>query len=1021
MSQVGQMERITQNRLAALLRDQLGYDHLGDWKDRENNRNFEPELLRSWLACRGVSDALIQKTLTELERRVAVGGVRSLYEANRDVYDGLRYGVKVSPGPGEQNETVWLIDWKHPENNDFQLAEEVTVVGENTKRPDIVLYVNGIALAVFELKRSSVTVTEGIRQNLDNQRKDFIRPFFSTVQFLFAGNDTEGLRYGTIETKEKYYLEWKEAPLSENKLDSAVLRLCEKRRFLELIHDFIVFDAGTKKLCRRNQYFGVKEAQKRMRQREGGIIWHTQGSGKSLTMVWLAKWIRENIENARVLIITDRTELDSQIEKVFKGVDEDILRTKSGAHLVDVLNSSTESLVCSLIHKFGAREEGTIDDFLRDIESHVPKGFTVKGEMFVFIDECHRTQSGKLHDAMEKLMPNATFVGFTGTPLLRSDKQSSLEVFGTYIHDYRYDEAVRDGVVLDLRYEARDINQTLDSPDQVDQWFDAKTRGMTEVAKAHVKKRWGTMQSVLSAKQRLERIVFDICLDMETKQRLLDGHGNAILVSDSIYNACRFYELFQRTALKGHCAIITSYSPMIADTKGEETGEGTTAALQQYETYRRMLADHFDEPEDAAAGKVELYEEQVKKRFIEEPGQLKLLIVVDKLLTGFDAPPATYLYIDKKMRDHGLFQAICRVNRLDDDSKEYGSIVDYMDLFKSLESAIHDYTGEAFAGFDAVDVTGLLKNRLEMARQVFEETRESIRALCEPVGVKPTTQDYVRYFCPSDETDPDKRTEYERRRVQLYKLAGKLARTYADLAAEPVDAGYSETEAAAIKREVEHFTKASEEVRLASGDYVDMKALEPAMRQLLDTFVRADGSEKFTNFDDLTLVDLLVREGPTAVDKLPEGLRRNQDAMAETIENNVRKVIIEESAVNPKYYERMSQLLDSLMQARRNAALDYKEYLARIVELAKKAQYGRSDDYYPPTILTGPQRALYDNLDKDADLALQLDKAIRGALRDGWRENPFKQKEVRRAIENVARDEAKAQAIFELAVAQHAY
>jgi type I restriction enzyme R subunit len=1021
MSQVGQVERMTQNRLAGLLREQLQYDHLGVWKDRENNRNVEPELLRLWLSRRGVSDALIQKVLAELERRTAVGGVRSLYDANREIYDALRYGVKVSPGPGEQTETVWLIDWKHPENNDFQLAEEVTVIGENTKRPDIVLYVNGIALALFELKRSSITVSEGIRQNLDSQRKEFIRPFFSTVQFLFAGNDTEGLRYGAIETREKYYLEWKEAPLSENKLDSGVLQLCEKRRFLELIHDYIVFDAGTKKLCRHNQYFGVKAAQARMLQREGGIIWHTQGSGKSLTMVWLAKWIRENVENARVLIITDRTELDGQIERVFKGVDEDILRTKSGAHLVDVLNSSTESLVCSLIQKFGAREEGNVDDFLRDIEAHLPKDFRVKGEMFVFIDECHRTQSGKLHQAMKQLIPNATVVGFTGTPLLHADKQSSLEVFGTYIHQYRYNEAVRDGVVLDLRYEARDINQTLDSPEQVDQWFDAKTRGMTEVAKAHVKKRWGTMQSVLSAKQRLERIVFDICLDMETKQRLLDGHGNAILVSDSIYNACRFYEFFQQTALKGHCAIVTSYSPTIADVKGEETGEGTTAAIQQYETYRRMLSEHFDEPQDTAADKAELFEEEVKKRFIEEPGQMKLLIVVDKLLTGFDAPPATYLYIDKKMRDHGLFQAICRVNRLDDEGKDYGYVVDYMDLFKSLESAIHDYTGEALSGFDVEDVAGLLKNRLEMARQVFEESRESIRALCEPVGVEPTTQEYVRFFCPSDETELDKLSEYERRRVHLYKLASKLARAYADLAAEATEAGYSDAEANAIKREVEHYTKASEEIRLASGDYVDMKALEPAMRQLLDTFVRADGSERLTNFDDLTLVELLVREGPGAVDQLPEGLRGSQDAIAETIENNVRKVIIEESAVNPKYYERMSQLLDSLMEARRNSALDYKQYLARVAELAKQVTDGGTPSNYPAEIATQAQRALYDNLDRDADFVLRVDKAIRDAILDGWRENAFKQRAVRRAIASVAQNEAKTQAIFELAVAQRGY
>ena len=296
--------------------------------------------------------------------------------------------MKVRPDVGEQNVTVWLIDWENPANNDFAIAEEVTVAGVHDKRPDIVLYVNGIALGVLELKRSTVSVTEGIRQNLDNQKKDFIRPFFATVQLVMAGNDTEGLRYGVIETREKYYLNWKEDSPVTHPLDRGLHQLCRKDRLLEIIHDFIVFDAGIKKICRHNQYFGVRAAQESVKRREGGIIWHTQGSGKSLTMVWLAKWIREHVENARALIITDRTELDEQIEKVYNGVDEDIYRTKSGADLVSVLNLNEEWLICSLIHKFGTSEEGDIDAYLKDIESHLPKGFHANGDIFVFVDEC---------------------------------------------------------------------------------------------------------------------------------------------------------------------------------------------------------------------------------------------------------------------------------------------------------------------------------------------------------------------------------------------------------------------------------------------------------------------------------------------------------------------------------------------------------------------------------------------------------------------------------------------------------
>ena len=452
MSKVGQREIQTQRRVVAFFRNALGYKYLGHWQDRPDNRNVEGEHIADWLKRQGHGDKIVDKVLFELNKTAGLGGSKTPYDANREVYGLLRYGVKVRPDVGEQNVTVWLIDWKNPGNNNFAIAEEVTVRGENTKRPDLVLYVNGIALGVLELKRSTVSVTEGIRQNLDSQKKEFIQPFFSTVQLVLAGNDTEGLRYGVIETAEKYWLHWKEAEALPDADDNPLLRelsqLCGKERLLEIIHDFVVFDAGVKKICRHNQYFGVKAAQARVKRREGGIIWHTQGSGKSLTMVWLAKWIREHVTDARVLLITDRTELDEQIEKVFKGVSEDIHRTRSGADLVRVLNTSDEWLIASLIHKFGAAEEGDVEQFVEDIRSHLPKNFHAKGEIFVFVDECHRTQSGKLHEAMKELLPGAMLIGFTGTPLLKSDKQRSIETFGPYIHAYKYDEAVKDGVVL---------------------------------------------------------------------------------------------------------------------------------------------------------------------------------------------------------------------------------------------------------------------------------------------------------------------------------------------------------------------------------------------------------------------------------------------------------------------------------------------------------------------------------------------------------------------------------------------
>ena len=1048
MSIVGQHEIVTQRRVIAFFRDALGYAYLGHWKDRPGNSNVEKDLLTGWLKRQGHSGRLVGKTLDVLDKAVALTGSKTLYDANSEVYGLLRYGVKIKPGVGEKTKTVRLIDWEQIENNDFAIAEEVTVFGKNTKRPDLVLYVNGIALGVLELKRSTVSVTEGIRQNLDSQKHEFIQPFYATVQLVLAGNDTEGLRYGVIETPEKYWLRWKEAgahsEAADNPLLSELSHLCGKDRLLEIIHDFMVFDAGIKKTCRHNQYFGVRALQTHVRQRLGGVLWHTQGSGKSLIMVWLAKWIREHITDSRVLIITDRTELDEQIEKVFKGVKEKIYRTSSGANLIQVLNANEEWLVCSLIHKFGASEEGDVDAFIDDIKRNLPRGFRAKGEIFVFVDECHRTQSGKLHEAMKTLLPEAVLVGFTGTPLLKSDKRRSIETFGPYIHpSYKYDEAVRDGMVLDLRYEARDIDQRITSQAKIDQWFESKTQGLTNVAKAQLKQRWGTLQKVLSSRDRLQMIVADIMLDMETRDRLRSGHGNAMLVSGSIYSACRFFEMFQQQGFAGKCAIITSYRPAPADIKGEESGEGLTERLLQYNIYRKMLAAYFKEPEDTAMFRVEQFEREIKKRFIEEPGQMKLLIVVDKLLTGFDAPPATYLYIDKQMRDHGLFQAICRVNRLDGEDKEYGYIIDYKDLFRSLEQSIADYTGEAFDGYDKADVKGLLKDRLEQGRQRLEQTREAIKALCEPAGPERDTSAYLGYFCAAESGNAAQLKDNEPRRVVLYKLVSAFLRAYANLANEMREAGYTEAEIQAIKAEAHHFEKVREEIKLASGDYVDMKMYEPAMRHLLDTYIHAEESEKLSAFDDLTLVQLIVERGEAAVDMLPSGLRENHEAMAETIENNVRRLIIDEMAVNPKYYEKMSELLDTLIKQRQQEAMDYKEYLAKIVELTKKVSGSGTASVYPRVINNPARRALYDNLkdmpgleelplldrriaDRSATMAetaaLAVDDAIRDIKKADWRGHRIKEREVRNAIREVLGDNDElTDLIFGIAKAQRDY
>lgn len=435
-------EKKLQKRVLGWLVNDLGYTYLGNLEDVDNTCVKE-DLLRKNLSKRGYSKEQIDKSINELVLKTK-NQVDSLYFINKDVYALLRYGKQGVRDINGNRPTVHYIDWTDINNNDFYVAEEVSVLREDNttrKRPDVVIYINGIALGIFELKSSYVSSGKGIRQLLQNQKKENIQNFFSTAQLLFAGNESEGLFYGTIRTPEKYYLKWKEDKTARddlsaeikafqvkevNRLRDGIISLCHKERFLSIIHDFIIFDAGVKKVARHNQYFANIAARQRIKDNEGGIIWNTQGSGKSLIMVWLTKWIIENINDSRVVIITDRDELDDQIESLFFDVGENVTRAKSCANLREILDKNEDNIVCSLIHKYGhnAGKQADIDQYRKELIKDLPAGFKAKGNIIAFIDECHRTNSGKLHEAVKTLMPDAVLIGFTGTPLLKKDKVS---------------------------------------------------------------------------------------------------------------------------------------------------------------------------------------------------------------------------------------------------------------------------------------------------------------------------------------------------------------------------------------------------------------------------------------------------------------------------------------------------------------------------------------------------------------------------------------------------------------------
>ena len=907
--------------------------------------------------------------------------VTGLISTNEKIYDLLTLGKSYQENMVDGTKRsfdIKYIDFEHPENNDFYVTEEFSVLRMNGKdyaRPDIVLFVNGIPLAVIECKDASVPIIQAISQNIRNQKPEYIPQLFKFIQIVMAANKNE-TKYATCGTPDKFWSTWNEQYVEKQnelldktvigrqvtKQDRDIISLFEKERFLELIKDFIIFEAGTKKICRYQQYFAVKAMLERIKHdKKGGVVWHTQGSGKSITMVYITKKLMEDkeIQNPQVVIVTDRVDLDKQIHKTFNRIGVEAARATTGNNLTELIKNEKIRVITTVVNKF---------------ETVVKSGVSVDTpNTFILVDEGHRTQYGEINRRMQEVFKGAIYISFTGTPIMKRDR-NIFDKFGGLIHKYSLDDALKDKAIVPLIYEGKMVDQEV-SKEAIDMRLDMLTRNLTPEQKMEVMKKWSRFEKVASSEQRLELIAWDIA---KNYNETLKGTGfNAMLACNKKIEAVKYYNIFKDEFPELEVAVVIS-PPDMREGEGS-IDEDTNDIVKKF--YINAISNYKNEEE---------YEETIKSKFIN--GDIDILIVVDKLLTGFDAPKASTLYLDKQIKEHNLLQAIARVNRLCD-GKDYGYIVDYRGLLGELDKALTMYQEAGLEEFNEEDIKSSVYYIDTEINNMFE-AYEKLKEIFKDIKNKNDLEEYEVLL------------EDEKIRKEFYDKLCKFGSMLGIIL--PSDQAYykvGKEKISALRKALTFYQKLRATVKLRYSETIDHKEYEAKMQKLLDNYVVAKEMMRITEPVDITDAENFDKE----LEKM--GTDRGK---ADTIRTRLTRTISEKSKEDPAYYKKFSTRIEETIEAYRNRRITDSEYLQKMQDIKEDFRKGNSGIVYPSNITTENSRAFYGviydklipimkenaNIEEIGEIALTIQREIESKIKRDWHYNTDIHNEIAQAIDD---------------------